>query len=250
MKRLFLTVLSCLLLVGCSASTGAQKHVNTDEKETSYPVSSYLNENKEMKQVAESGGLGTAEVEGNTLEGWAEKADIIILGSIISLDCAETILGDGMQSEIGYTLGKLLVQDTYKGASLNGEVIQYVKTGGVISMAQHDAASMPEAVQKRERLREESGNVQDTSKIYMNTTLEQDIQLEEGKSYVLALHYVEELDKYLIIGFNTMSREVDLAKANNVRNIQIDTTSTKVKNNETGQYEILSDVLDEMKIKE
>lgn len=253
MKKVYLAIIYSSLLLGCSINHSTledeKEVIKTENTELSFPVSSYLNEHEDMRQVSENGGINTVEVEFSTMEEYAEKADMIILGSITSLDGAETILGENMQSVLGFTLGTLFVQETYKGNSRNGEIIKYLKNGGVISMAQQDAAYDLESFQKRGQIEEDTKNYKSVSDVYINTTLEQDIQVEEGKTYLLSLDYIEELDRYLMIGYNEMNREANLPKVQNVSCIDVDLSNIKLKSYEAAGYEDLTFVLAEMKIK-
>lgn len=88
---------------------------------------------------------------------------------------------------------------------------------------------MPEALEIRQQLREERGEDIDSSTIYVNTTIDEDIMIEEGKTYLIALEYVEECGCYSFRGFKVMTREVDTPNVQNVRKLT-DLRSLNVKN--------------------
>lgn len=248
MKKMLTMMCVATILFGCTYNdkniTNMYQGDEKSKDSPTYEVSTYMNE--EMKDVEKQGSGGMASIIEKPLDEMAAEADAIVLATIVSLDKAVTILPDGSKFQMGLTFGKMLVQSTYKGETMDAKVINFSKQGGVITVAQFDEGSPVEAVEKRQRLRKESGNDIDLSMTYMNMTLDRDITLEEGKTYLLAIKYVEELDCYNIIGMDIMSREVQLPQVQEVRSI--DVSDVKVKNNETGSFESIDNVLAEMKI--
>ena len=49
----------------------------------------------------------------------------------------------------------------------------------------------------RDYLNEKAGKVIDKENTYFNIKLEDDIEIEEGKTYLAYLHYIEKYDKYV-----------------------------------------------------
>ena len=66
--------------------------------------------------------------EGYTPENLKEQADDIVIGSVISLD-----EGDPEVGLFGVTTGKLLINETLRGDLQKGQVIEYMKNGGVMT---------------------------------------------------------------------------------------------------------------------
>lgn len=128
MKKVLLTLLCSVLLMGCRANV--QGNTKSNNNEPSYPISRYLND--KMKEVAKQGSATKASIEGKTPAEWDTASDYVVLAIIISLDETVTVLSDGTQLMLGETFGKLLVQTTYKGEALDGKVLNYAKEGGVL----------------------------------------------------------------------------------------------------------------------
>ena len=90
-------------------------------------------------------------------------------------------------------------------------------------------------------IRKESGL--DASQIYVNVHFENDPIIEEGKVYLAYLKYQEKYDSYEILGLGNGFRELNINKAKTVTNEPILLNKFKIKNNNTGEFESLTDYI-------
>lgn len=235
MKKRFLLPISLVLFTGCkyAITNVVQKEVI---KGPFYPVSNYMNE--EMKEIPDKKFVMTCYV-GEGISEYANKADYIVLATIISLDNADTKLPNGETSELGYTFGRMLIQKTYKGVLKKGEVLHYIKNGGVVTAAQIDEATPIEIKDARQNVQYQDMK---QNSIYINTNNEDNISFEEGKTYLMDLKYVEDLERYHVIGHGLTTRETDITRMKMVRRID-DVDNFNVKNILTKRFEPINDVL-------
>ena len=91
------------------------------------------------------------------------------------------------------------------------------------------------AVEKRDYLNEKAGIVIDKENTYFNIKLEDDIEIEEGKTYLCTIWSMDDPDMLFLGSFAFDCREVDEAT--------LDTEDIMILNNETEEWEALSDFL-------
>lgn len=163
-------------------------------------------------------------------------ADNIVLASVISLDGANP--AEGL---FGITTGKLLINRTLKGNLQQGQVVEYMKNGGVMKMSDWEKTQPESANNKRQYLREQSGKNIDLDNTYINISIADDIEIEEGYTYLIYLK--KSGDKYEIIGLDAGLRKVNVNYSSRVsaQNYSIDTL--KVMNNKTGEFESLQNYI-------
>ena len=167
-----------------------------------------------------------------------------------------------MNGQLGFTFSTILVQQTYKGEDMNGKTLKTLKQGGILTQAQIEQASDPEAVKKHEYLRKKNGG-EDPANIYVNTNLENDVMLEEGKTYqtcsqmgdtiadndkfFFKLNYVKEEDRYEILGLNNCTREAQIPQTRTIRQRDFKKDEIKLKNYDTQVFESLDSVLSQIR---
>lgn len=173
-----------------------------------------------------------------TPEYMLEVSDNVVLASIISVDSADT-----KYSTIGNTYGKLVVNNTIYGNIKEGEIVEYFKSGGIMTLEEYDRYQFPEAREKHKRLQQESGI--DPSTTYINTRLENDVNIEAGKVYLCYLKYSNVLKKYEIIGLGNGFREVNIKKSKSVYSVKLNLNNYEILNNNTGKYESLVNYISE-----
>ena len=140
-----------------------------------------------------------------------------------------------------YTYGKATILKVIKG-EIPKSNISFRRLGGKISFEK--MLEGDEAPEKLLRIREESGlaNVP-TKKIFVDSKISGDIDIEEGKVYLAFLEYNKEYNKeneYWIGGLQYGLREVDMTN----KNVINDVNNIKIKNNENGKWEKLSTIAD------
>ena len=165
-----------------------------------------------------------------------EDADDIVIASVISLDGA--IADEGL---FGITTGKLLINTTIKGDLQQGQVIEYMKNGGVMKMSEWEATQPSSANSKRQYLREQSGNNINLDNTYINVSISDDIDIEEGYTYLIYLKKNQE--KYEIIGLDVGLRKVNVNYSSRLRTQNLDIDTLEVMNNKTGEFESLQNYI-------
>lgn len=163
-------------------------------------------------------------------------ADEIVIASVISLDGATP--DEGL---FGITTGKLLINTTLKGDLQQGQVIEYMKNGGIMKMSDWESTQPASANSKRQYLREQSGNYMDLDNTYINISISDDIDIEEGYTYLIYL--VKNEDKYEIIGLDVGLRKVNVGYSSRVSAQNLDIDTLEVMNNKTGEFESLQNYI-------
>lgn len=174
--------------------------------------------------------------EGYTPENLKEQADDIVIGSVISLD-----EGDPEVGLFGVTTGKLLINETLRGDLQKGQVIEYMKNGGVMNMAEWEDTQPINANLKRAYLRNQAGVDIDLENTYINILISDDIEIEEGYTYLIYLK--ENNGKYEIIGLDIGLRKINVNYASKLRAQNYDMSTLQVMNNETGEFESLQEYI-------
>lgn len=211
-----------LVLTGCTAtSSNSQKQ----EERILLKTSTYVTD--EMKNNAINPSLIICGIA-YTPEVLNEYATDIALVTIKSLDKADM----DFFAFVPGTYGNFVVEDTIVGNMENGKEYQYVKPGGYVTEKEFEKNDDPEAIAKRNRLRENSKEKLNTEQYY-NVQLDGDIEIEAGKTYLAYFTYHEDKDIYEIIGLGNGLREVeeDVSNGNII----------KIKDNETGSFESLEE---------
>ena len=246
MKKTVCFILAVLILTGCSTVTEKESDskMGQNVSEKIYTASTYITE--DMKKKAGDASSITAETINKTIGEWSEDADLVVLATVISIDEAKTVLASGIKDELGFTFSTILVQQTFKGKDMNGKTVKTLKQGGILTQAQIEQASDPEAVKKNDYLRKKNGG-ENTADVYVNTNLENDVMLEEGKTYLLLLNYVEEEDRYEILGLNNCTREAQIPQTRTIRQRSFKKDEIMLKNYETQEFESLDNVLSQIR---
>lgn len=172
-----------------------------------------------------------------TPEKMKEIADIIAVISVISVDYADTKIIIS-----GATYGKMVINNVLYGSIKSGEVINYIKPGGIMTLAEYEKNQPDGAKEKSEELWSENGI--DATKIYVNFHFENDPIIEEGKTYLCYLKYNKNIDKYEVIGLGNGFRELNIAKNNVVTAKAYSLDNYQIKNNNTGEYESLKEYIE------
>ena len=153
-----------------------------------------------------------------------ENASHVAVITILSVDGSSNIDQRNGAYIYPYTYGKASIQHVYKGELEEGQEITYVRMGGTIGWEDY-LKSLPE----NERQKVESLS-KDNHPSYVKEIFADDIDIEAGKTY---LAYMDNEDvsmegAYAIIGWQGGLREI---------------VDGKVKNNFTGEYQEISDIV-------
>lgn len=237
-KKILIMPIFIIFIVGIIIIIKQYNKIEKNPKEhlKTYQTSSYLI--PETLENINIGATGMVDlIHEYTPEYMLEISDAVTIASIISLDGADT----KYNQSIGYTYGKLVINNTIYGNIIQGEVINYMKPGGIMSLDEYDRYQIDKMREKHQTLREDAGI--DGSKIYQYFHYQNDPRIEEGKTYLCYLKYIEKLGKYEIIGLGNGFREVNIPKSNIVSDKKLDLSLYKILNNNTGKYESLEDYI-------
>ncbi len=228
-------VLGVLTLLGIgyglySLNLGSEDY----DLDRTYGVSSYITD--EMLANTSSCNVDLCLKEEYNPENIGKEADNIVIASVISLDGATPEKG-----LFGITTGKILINQTLRGDLKPGQVVEYMKNGGVMKMSDWEETQPESANEKRRYLREQAGKNIDLDNTYIDITISDDIKIEEGYTYLIYLK--ENDDKYEIIGLDVGLRKVDVNYSSRIsaQSLQVDTL--KVMNNKTGEFESLQNYI-------
>ena len=155
-----------------------------------------------------------------------ENSSDIIIGKVKSIDGTTNYNEKNKLYTFVSTYGTIQVEGIIKSNSkfsLNDTVL-FARMGGEITVAEYEKSLEPRQIvrQKIDQLTEE-----EKKNLYVRMYIENDIEIEAGKTYLMYLSYDESTEKYVIIGFENGLREYN--KNNNT-----------VKNNSTGEFESLT----------
>ena len=221
-----------LITIACNFHKELKSDNYSNEKE--YEVSTYITD--DIIANTQNCKVDLCLNEEYTPELIGEDADDIVIASVISLDGA--IADEGL---FGITTGKLLINTTIKGDLQQGQVIEYMKNGGVMKMSEWEATQPSSANSKRQYLREQSGNNINLDNTYINVSISDDIDIEEGYTYLIYLKKNQE--KYEIIGLDVGLRKVNVNYSSRLRTQNLDIDTLEVMNNKTGEFESLQNYI-------
>lgn len=215
---------------------------NLKEENKEYNTYSYITDDilKKSKNV----GIMVELNQEYTPEYMLKKSDIVALVTIVSIDGASMDY-----SVFGRTFGKMLVNNVFWGDISEGSLVEYLKPGGTVTIEEYDKYDIPEAVKKRDYLYQQSGTAIDKENSYLTIKIEDDIIIEQGKTYLAYLKYKEKYNKYEIVGLQNGLREVNIEQKSRVMSQDYNVNKLKIKNNNTREWEALDNYIQENVIK-
>ena len=131
----------------------------------------------------------------------------------------------------GSTYGKALINNTIRGNLKEGDIITFSKNGGII-----DLESLENETNQKYEIPTGKENIP-KNEVYFNVILEDDYNIEEGKTYLAYLKYDQTTHSYMIIGQGYGLRELEIKKEDYISKIDIDFNNTKlIKNENVHEY--------------
>lgn len=234
-KKRGIVIAIFVLLLCCAGIFSFGYRESTAEEGQAYEIKSYITE--QMKADACVSNAELCLLEEFTPQKIGNDADSIALATVLTLDNA-----DPDASMVGMTNGTMLINQVLSGDLSKGQVINYSKPGGMMKMSEWEESQPDAANQKRQYLREQSNASEDLNKTYINLKISGDIEIEAGKSYLVYLK--SNNGSYEIIGLGNGLRELDVAQQSSRATVQtFNTSSLKIKNNETGEFESLENYI-------
>lgn len=232
-KSTILKSLACFTLFLCCGCTQAE----TQAEQTTGEITETLNEDTDVNTVndaenaiEEASVLNiTADVDllvnVNDPASIAEYSTYAVIADVVSIDgCSAYNASTGKYGEI-YTYGKLSVHECLMGDLNAGDVISFMKPGGVVTWDEYEK-SLHDA--EKEKV---NSDIKEIPK-YVSYMVSDDIEIEEGKTYLIFLWQsptpaIE--DAVCIQGYQGGLREFDAQRR-------------LVLNNTTGEWESLDEI--------
>ncbi len=214
------------------------KNNNSEVQEKTYATYTYITE--DMKKNVKDKGIMASYLNEYTPDYMLEQSDAVALVTIVSIDYASV-----EESILGMTYGKMVINNVIVGNLDKGSLVDYAKSGGIVSVAEYDKYDIPESVAKRDYLYEQAGIKIDKEDTYLKLKMSGDIEIEAGKTYLAYLNYIEEYNNYEIIGLGYGLREVNIDQVSKVSTQSYNMNNLKIKNNETGEWESLNEYVRE-----
>ncbi len=154
-----------------------------------------------------------------------DRSDCIIIGNVKSIDDVINYSEKTKEYMMTSTIGTITINNIIKSNQIIGEdnEIPFIRVGGTISVAEYEKSLEP-----RQVIRQGINNMTQEEKenTYVKFSYENDVEIEEGKDYLIYLKYEQALDTYRIIGM-----EYGLKEYNGFTN--------EVKDNETDSWEAI-----------
>jgi len=215
------------------------KHNDKQNKNSNETNRGYENEKKVLK-ITNSAELSYDISNPKIL---ADNSDYIAIIKVDSIDGASHVNRVTNKPVLSaYTYGHATVLTTLKG-DINNKSIKFRRSGVTISYEEWLKGDIdPE---KLESTRDELGlNNVSPKDIIVEYTIEGDISIEAGKTYLVYMYKGSTFDvdkEYIIIGYECGLREVE--NSNTVSYSSDNVNKIKVKNNRTNKWENLSDIV-------
>lgn len=229
--KLFM-LFSLISIAGCSNKS----IIENQETVESYKTSSYITD--KIRNNTEKGNLEASLLYEYTPESLYETATDIAIVKVISITAADM----NFTKIIPTTYGTLLINTTLFGDVKESSTIDYARPGGIVSVSEYEKYDEDAAINKREYLRKKAGVTIDKENTYYEIYLDNDIELETGKTYLAYMKYHSDSNTYEILGFENGLREINLpAQSRSVKKEALQLEDLKIKNNHTNTYESLSE---------
>lgn len=204
------------LITGCSSDAALSKPLHENQ------YTSYLDD-VDKESIAYANNIGDIAynfLDPNVLY---EKAEVIALVTINSIDSASTTVGT-VTDPNGYTLGSLTPLKVYKGNVTADVIINFTRFTGVLPYSKYLDGIPPAMAEKLEKSRDKNSSV---GQQYIDTTFEGDFQLTAGESYLVYKVYSEDLNSYTMIGFQAGALQLTQSIHNSKNVINEDIISIK-----------------------
>jgi len=178
----------------------------------------------------------------------ADEAEYIIIGTVTSVDGGINYNPVQKCYTMIQTIGKLKVDKVLKG-DIKDKQILFVRNGGTIKLSEYEKSLTKEYI---EYIGLDKMTEKEKENQYVSDTIQGNVQIEKGKTYLMYLNYNTDYGRYNIKYYEYGLKEVDASSLSSDANITNSDTETltsneykaiKVKNNTNGKYEILDSII-------
>lgn len=238
-----LLVIALVIIARCNRNENIIKDKNKNRNEKQI---SEINENKEnadnskeIKKVNLVSDLDIA-VDYSKKDVRRKYQKEVILGKVEDITGTENVdKKTGEETHIK-TLGNISVIKVYNGELKAEEKIAFSKVGGEMKFEDYIKGSS--SARKKLEDNKEFNNIKEEERknLIISDRIKDDVVLEKGKTYLFYLEKIEGSNRYNICFFGDGTREV---KNNSTLKSVKESNETLVKNNRTGKYEKIEDVI-------
>ena len=162
-------------------------------------------------------------------------ADYIIIGTVENIEGTTNYNPSTGSYSSAKTVGTVKVEKVLKG-KIDEEIIPFIKSGGVIPFSEYEK-SQPDFLREKQgwdELQQEEKENQ-----YITQMSNDDIFIEDGKTYYMLLTYNTDYERYTINFMKYGLREIDTSNGLNLE----DNSKIQVKDNKNGKYLTLRSIL-------
>lgn len=169
------------------------------------------------------------------------SSSYIIIGKIKSIDGGINYNKEKDIYTLPQTIGTIEISKVIKG-EISENNIPFIRVGGIVTFEEYEKSLVENQKIKLELSRTLSA--EEKKEKYVSAYESEDIKPEVGKEYLMYLCFDEDYNRYNIQYFNCGLREIEKNSKNSISTMS--TQEVNVKNNNTGKYEKLSDVLNDL----
>lgn len=157
----------------------------------------------------------------------AEYSDLIVIGKVTNLDDATNYNPKTQKYSKARTPGNLEILNVLKsdGSKLLSS-IDFLDVGGTLSYSEYEKSLLPAQKAKRDYLMQQNGISTKRNNIYVKQSVENQLDLEEGKTYIMYLKYDENFEKYTVVNqpygvkeYNVNTKQILNHVTNTIENI-------------------------------
>ncbi|MFV0381754.1 MAG: hypothetical protein ACK5KR_05995 [Breznakia sp.] len=238
------------VLAGCSsskASTDVQvsEKSNAKKQEQEVVYTNYTDD-LDLSNAETIEGVASWPVDISDVAKLRDEASNVFIGTVDSIDGCSTIAAKKEFNSFPQSYGKITVLKNLKGDT-EDTIINFTRSGGSLTIAEYEKYAPAEIIESDDQNREAmgKGNV-DKETTYLTYSYMDDITLEAGKTYLFFAGYVKTTNSYIIGGLQYGSRELYQEETKkSVFRTMPDVDTIGVKNNISGEYESLADLIEQ-----
>lgn len=158
----------------------------------------------------------------------AEHSDLIVIGKVNNLDAATNFNPKTKKYSKARTPGSLEVLQVLKSdGNTRLDTIDFLDVGGLLSYSDYEKSLLPAQKAKRDYLMQQNGLSTARNNIFVKQSVENQLEIEEGKTYIMYLTYDENFEKYTVVNqpygvkeYNVSTGKVLNHVTNTIENIE------------------------------
>lgn len=255
MKKILLITAGLLFLVGCSSTKKESKPEKKETAKIEQVVSKKAENYTSYLDKIDRSKVKTSDIELDLMidiknpKALEEENTNVFIARVISVDKAE-LRPNSLGNTFPYSVGKLEILKNLEGDAEG--VVEFARLGGILEEKERAKNDFPEAIEKANYLREQSGKGPvETSNELVEVKANGDIYLSAGEVYLFYANWDSEWKKYTLNGFEygALKLEDDKQPIEEVKTAENEIGKTwEVKNEGTGQQEDLGEYLEKIDV--